>query len=933
MQKQFLYASTLASLLFLLRSVTALPQDPSVAVGSAEIHHADPHTMQIKTSDKAILNYDNFNINKGEKVQFIQPSSSSCVLNRITGKNGSAILGNLESNGKVFLVNPNGIYFGKDATVNVGSLIASTLNISDHNFLNERYTFFLEDKNKHAEIRNEGFLSASFEGAIVLIAQTVRNLGTIQVDHGSVAIASGELVTLDFLGDGLLNFSVEGNLKEVLIEQLGRINAEQGLVSMKTQVAKKAIQEIANRDGIERGEVFVERDGEIFLVDASSITAKDIEIQSTRLQIDGKLNAKNADGFGGSILFTANTIELENAILDASGPFGGGTITIGNKKTSNLQVSESATLLADATQKGNGGRIILWSEEKTLFDGKIFARGGPLGGDGGFVETSSAGDLQIKKGFVDTQAPFGEIGKWLLDPSVLRIRTSGAIPSACESGTVDVALIEAQPTTIILCANLILQDQPISMTTPGAGITFTAPDGQVGSLFTQGNITTIGGPVTLENMSTTIISPIVIDTTGGGSPGADITFGNIDTDGNLRALTMRAGTGTITVGDLGVTDPFGDVLLVGENIVFKSILTDQRPITLVGNARLAQNSVLNTGGGTGANIEILPLLDSLLPGSFSLSLNAGSSGTVTLGPIGTIGPILDLAITEASQVFMQDVTSSSGSIVILPPVILDRPLTRLSILEQNFDSIITINKIDGTTDFGESLTISSSLWEVTTLGEIGVDVPLNIVSLSSSREISIETLKASDLAIQGSFGTATLHNLEAQDMLLESRSIILTGLILAKDLAIFTQRQVLSGSTSQNIVITEGGQTVISVFNGPIGGKGDPVTITNLRPKDPITLGAKEIAVIEGPALEKNSLRYYPDNEPCLVIFNGVELLNCKTAIRAMYNRLPKILFPIAFYTKQRLGIGYPPLYSGKTLVWSQFEDVNSPAMYEKKPF
>ena len=119
----------------------ALPEGHEVASGSAEFHLADPKSLQITVSDKAILNYRKFNIQEGERVNFVQPSADSTVLNRVSGNESSQILGSLSANGKVFLINPNGVFIGPSAMVNAGSFLVSTLDIRDEDFLNEKYDF------------------------------------------------------------------------------------------------------------------------------------------------------------------------------------------------------------------------------------------------------------------------------------------------------------------------------------------------------------------------------------------------------------------------------------------------------------------------------------------------------------------------------------------------------------------------------------------------------------------------------------------------------------------------------------------------------------------------------------------------------------------------------------------------------------------------
>ena len=190
--------------------------------GRAEFHSSDADTVTITTSDKAIINYPTFNIGHGEHVQFIQPSSRSTVLNRVTGRNPSKIFGRLSANGRVFLVNPYGVYFGPSAVVNTGSFLASTLDIRDVDFLNETYNFYLVPGSEDSSIINEGMISSSPEGFIACLSPHIENRGTILAHSGKVFLGSAERVTLDFSGDGLIQFSVDGDLKKALIENYGR---------------------------------------------------------------------------------------------------------------------------------------------------------------------------------------------------------------------------------------------------------------------------------------------------------------------------------------------------------------------------------------------------------------------------------------------------------------------------------------------------------------------------------------------------------------------------------------------------------------------------------------------------------------------------------------------------------------------------------------
>ena len=202
----FPFLSSVALFSSLSSQAFALPEDSKVVAGKASFRKVDDKTLHIEASDKSILHHSRFTIEKGEKVRFIQPSSKSTVLNKIKGQDPSQILGALESNGKVFLVNPNGVYFGPDSRVNVGSLIVSTLDLAEEDFLEGKYQFSL-GAGKAGSIINEGIIAS--EGSIALLSPTIQNRGVLEAKVGSIALLSGKAITLDFTGDGLLSFAVE----------------------------------------------------------------------------------------------------------------------------------------------------------------------------------------------------------------------------------------------------------------------------------------------------------------------------------------------------------------------------------------------------------------------------------------------------------------------------------------------------------------------------------------------------------------------------------------------------------------------------------------------------------------------------------------------------------------------------------------------------
>src|SRR5580700_770923 len=134
-QRALLMTSALVPLT--LASAMAGPNGASVVGGSATVQGQGTANVVVnQTSPSAIINWNTFNIGAGETTRINVPSASSVQLDRVTGGLGpSQILGSLYSNGKVFLVNPDGILFGAGARINVGGLLATTNDISNADFM------------------------------------------------------------------------------------------------------------------------------------------------------------------------------------------------------------------------------------------------------------------------------------------------------------------------------------------------------------------------------------------------------------------------------------------------------------------------------------------------------------------------------------------------------------------------------------------------------------------------------------------------------------------------------------------------------------------------------------------------------------------------------------------------------------------------------
>jgi len=412
-----------------------LPTGGSVASGGVTIAKPSPSQLNIKQStNSAIVNWQSFSIGAGAQVNIDQPTSSSTMLNRVTGGTKSTIAGQLNANGQVFLVNPNGIAISKTGKVSAAGFVASSLDISDDDFKAGKLEF--QGKGASAAVTNQGAVTIGRGGYAALIGGSVDNAGSISVPLGKVGLGSGEKATLDLSGDGFLQVSVPTNADgtNALASNSGLISADGGTVELKAAAVRDAARQAVNMSGVIEARTVSGQSGAIVLGgDQGSV------------EVSGTLDASAASGGqGGKVTVTGRKLKLKAAKIDASGKDGGGAVKIGGdyqgsgtlQRAETTDVDADTTINASATGNGDGGTVIVWSDEVTKFAGKISARGGDEGGDGGFSEVSGKQRLDFT-GEVDLRARFGDTGDLLLDPYNVTISngadTSGFSASANDS--------------------------------------------------------------------------------------------------------------------------------------------------------------------------------------------------------------------------------------------------------------------------------------------------------------------------------------------------------------------------------------------------------------------------------------------------------------------------------------------------------------------
>jgi len=283
-------------------SATSHPLGGKVVSGSASITQVGNTTDIRQSSTNVAIDWLSFSVGSEESVDFLQPSASAVAVNRISGTNGSEILGHLDANGQVYLINPNGIIFGKGAEVNVGGLVASTLDVSDSSVSGSTRSF---EGSGTGSIVNQGTIIAANGGYVALIGNRVSNEGVISAQLGTVALSAGSAVTLDFSGDRLVHLQVDRSTLSDLAANQQLIEADGGLVIMTAGAQRALLASVVNNTGVIEARTVLNHEGTIELLGGMS---------AGTVQVGGTLDASAPQGGNGGFIETdAAHVEVANA--------------------------------------------------------------------------------------------------------------------------------------------------------------------------------------------------------------------------------------------------------------------------------------------------------------------------------------------------------------------------------------------------------------------------------------------------------------------------------------------------------------------------------------------------------------------------------------------------------------------------------------------
>ena len=597
-----------------------LPQGGQVVAGAATIASSGSEMTVTQTSSRAVVTWNDFSIGKGYGVNVAQPDASSIEVEQVTGANVSQIFGSLSSNGKLVVANPNGIWFGPNAQVNVAGLTATTATASAtdiNNFWAGGNLTLSQAGNATASVINRGRITITQAGLAAFVAPGVRNSGVIEARLGTVQLSSGTTATLDFYGDGLINIAVTGQTLaqavgphgkplKAAVSNSGTINADGGTVLLTANVAAGVVDQVINTAGVVQARAVSQQGGEIVLDGGGT----------GNVVVAGSLDASGlaAGQTGGTVNVLGDNVTLRGtASIDVAGDAGGGTVLIGGnfhgagpqRDAGTTRIAKGATIDASAVTSGNGGNVAVWSNGSTRFAGTITAAGGAAGGNGGYVETSGAQLRVAQTASVDAGAAHGTAGTWLLDPNNITIASSGGditpttILTALSSGNVEIDTVD-DPGAAGTAGTILVN----------SALTYNSANSL--SLLAQGDIDV---NASIQNSGSGNINLVA---------GWDGSTGL--TGGSAGAYTGTVGIGAITSapGAYGnsIAGASGSVL-IGDGSQTSGIAVGSAN----GTTTVAANNVILSGGGTGDFAQL----------GYNLSASAiSTSGNITVLAAGNV---------------------------------------------------------------------------------------------------------------------------------------------------------------------------------------------------------------------------------------------------------------------------------------------------------
>lgn len=637
----------------------ANPTGGTVVSGNVNFNQIG-NTLTITNTPGAIINWQQFSIGPDELTRFIQQNGNSAVLNRITGQDPSQILGQLQSNGRVFLINPNGIVFGQGAKIDTAGLVASTLNMSDADFKSGNMKF---SGSGMGSIQNAANITTPSGGFVYLIAPSVQNNGVIVSPNGEILLAAGTSVELVDGVDTSLRVKLTAPGGEAV--NVGKLIADQGRIGIFAAAIRQQGVASADRAELGAGGQVVFKASQSVTLDTGSLTSATgggqvlVDTAGGDTVLRGKVDVSNDAGAGGQVQLLGDRVGLfDQAQVVATGTSAGGSVLVGgdfhganpNVHNANETVMGSwAKIDASATDKGDGGKVVLWSDGVTQAYGEINATGGLHGGNGGSSEVSGLQGLNFfAKVDLGAKTAAGSTGHLLLDPTSIDISSgSGAYtslpsvgsgpqvgfdfstgsgtyvisPSALTNATADILL---QALTDITVSEAVTTARNMELDSGGT-ININAPITGTGvTLNSTGGTISVGANISAS-------SSFTASTTSG-----DINFApSVAINSPSMSLTASGSivedtTGTFTTNNLVIGESYGTELDGTGNHISAASCSSMP----CGDIRIINNGALSLGAFHAGSFVVRNSGDITLTGlsyANSISLDSGSGSILSQG--------------------------------------------------------------------------------------------------------------------------------------------------------------------------------------------------------------------------------------------------------------------------------------------------------------
>jgi filamentous hemagglutinin family protein len=767
--------------------------------------------------------FEQFGLDANQIANFLANPNLENILSRVTGGNASVINGLIQVTGgtpNLYLMNPAGIIFGADASLNVTADFTATtatgIGFDNNTWFNaagaNNYQMLIGTPNQFSfnvsqpgNIVNAGDLSVSAGQKVTLLGGTVINTGTITAAGGTVTVAAVP-------GSNLVKISQPGKLLSLEIEQPTNGMGEP------LPITPLDLPELltGNEENVETG-LDVTPSGEVKLTDTGVILPQEtgVAIASGTIDVSNHGNVENSDiapssATGGEINVIGNKVGLVSANIDASGSNGGGNVRIGGgyqgkdsvPNAERTFVSSDSVIHADALTEGDGGEVIVWADKSTHIHGQISVRGGQISGNGGFVETSGLEFFEISTA-PDVRASTGIGGEWLIDPfdieivdgnSNSNINNDNPFESTGNSSQVGVDLIR---TALIGGGNSVIIQTGNGGTETGI-ITLNAN--------LDFNETGLNNTLIFNAHGSIWINSDITDS----NPGNDslnlefnTDFDNIGEDGRLFIFGVNIATGGGSINGRGIVSGTSTALSIEDS----SINSGGGNITLTGTGTgsgtsglWVSNSSINSGGGnivltgtggdSSANSGGYGIFFQTLEGDTINSM----AGDITL--LGTGGNSSFISGSGGDGIFVEggNITSTSGDINLTG--------TGGSGVSGKADGVYNI-----------STDITSTIGDIRlTTDEIGFEIFSNEISTSGS--LLLQPLTPSlDINVGGSTSTSSL------DLSTQKLGILQNGFA-----SITIGRDDSSGTITLADNVTFNDPVILRSPNGSINSTGGTIT-------------------------------------------------------------------------------------------------------------